>query len=99
LPLFFTDDEGQADTATLFDYLAPGALTVLSEGVHEAATAFWQQTGERYAQRRHDIERPLLAPAELFLSPDELRTCLNRGLRIDVSAEDGAALGDQPAPR
>ncbi|MCP6135221.1 hypothetical protein NL393_39180, partial [Klebsiella pneumoniae] len=54
--------------------------------------------------RRHDIERPLLPPAELWLPPDTLRECLNRGERVDVADDSHAqvaqavALGDQPAP-
>ncbi len=98
LPMFF------AQTATLFDYLGKDALPVLAEGVHEAADHFWQTVGERYEQRRHDIERPLLPPGELYLSPDALRERLNQGSRIEVCdaghprRADAQPLGDQPAP-
>ncbi len=98
LPLFFEK------TATLFDYLAGDALCVLGEGVLGAAEAFWAQTAERYEQRRHDVERPVLAPDELFLPPDVLRERLNRTGRVEVVArehprwDDAHALGDQPAP-
>jgi transcription-repair coupling factor (superfamily II helicase) len=78
LPLF------HADTATLFDYLGTGMLPVLGEGVFEAAEHAWTQIGERYEQLRHDVERPLLPPAELWLSPDALRETLNRSERIEV---------------
>ena len=78
LPLFFDA------TATLFDYLDQGVLTVLGEGSSEAADQFNLQLGERYEQRRHDIERPLLPPDELYLSPQALRERLNTGARIDV---------------
>jgi transcription-repair coupling factor (superfamily II helicase) len=78
LPLF------HADTATLFDYLGTGMLPVLGEGVFEAAEHAWTQIGERYEQLRHDVERPLLPPGELWLSPDALRETLNRGERIEV---------------
>ncbi len=98
LPLFFDA------TATLFDYLHADALPLLGDGVHEAADTFWRGVGERYEQRRHDIERPLLPPAELYLPPDALRERLNRGPRIEVCGEthprreEAAPLGDQPAP-
>ncbi|MEO6065533.1 MAG: transcription-repair coupling factor, partial [Lysobacterales bacterium] len=52
LPLFFDH------TDTLFDYAPHGALFALADGVLEAAEAFWKQTGERFENRRHDIERP-----------------------------------------
>src|SRR5688500_3268718 len=103
LPLFF-NEHGIDKTATLFDYLGDSMLPVVGEGAFTAADAFWTQTGERYEQRRHDIERPLLPPNELYLPPDALRERLNLGPRIDVlGSEDAKAqqahtLGVQPAP-
>src|SRR6185312_8450372 len=79
LPLFFDEPPREASpaarhgTATLFDYLADDALFVLGEGAGEAADQFWIQTAERYDQRAHDIERPVLPPAELYLPPEKLR--------------------------
>jgi transcription-repair coupling factor (superfamily II helicase) len=97
LPLFFTG------TATLFDYLADGALFVLADGTLDAAEQFWKQTADRYDQRAHDIERPILPPLELYLSPEQLRERLNRELRVDVvpkgTNEHVIALGTQPAPQ
>ncbi len=111
LPLFFEPPRGRFGerdagdaTATLFDYLPDGALPVLAPGALAAADHAWAQIGDRYEQRRHDIERPLLPPAELWLPPDTLRECLNRGERVDVADDSHAqvaqavALGDQPAP-
>ncbi|WP_411850380.1 transcription-repair coupling factor [Stenotrophomonas sp. LGBM10] len=98
LPLFFDQ------TATLFDYLQPNMLPLVAPGVGDAAAAFWAQTQNRYEQRRHDVERPLLAPQELYLSPDELNSRLNALPRVDVWAADhpriadAHALGDQPLP-
>ncbi|WP_458069140.1 transcription-repair coupling factor [Rhodanobacter sp. BL-MT-08] len=95
LPLFFKQ------TATLFDYLADDALFVLGEGVGEAADQFWAQTGERYDQRAHDIERPVLPPAEIYLPPEALREQLNKRLRVEVVAADhehAVTTGTQPAP-
>ncbi|MCL1634087.1 transcription-repair coupling factor [Luteimonas sp. SX5] len=98
LPLFFDK------TATLFDYLGANALPVIVDGSNEAAEHFWRQTGERYEQRRHDIERPLLAPDQLYLPPDSLRERLNRFECVEVCGpeharrEQSSPLGDQPAP-
>jgi transcription-repair coupling factor (superfamily II helicase) len=98
LPLFFDA------TSTLFDYLGSDALCLLGEGALEAAEAFWKQTSERYEQRRHDIERPLLPPEELFVPPEALRQRLNAVRRIEVCGreharfEDAQPLGDAPAP-
>ncbi len=98
LPLFFER------TATLFDYLPDGSLPVVCAGAYEASVAFWAQTSERYEQRRHDVERPLLPPSALYLSPELLRERLNDAPRIEVWSADHAriadahALGDQPLP-
>ncbi|WP_027485382.1 transcription-repair coupling factor [Rhodanobacter sp. OR87] len=95
LPLFFQQ------TATLFDYLADDALFVLGEGAGEAADQFWAQTAERYDQRAHDIERPVLPPAELYLPPEQLRERLNKRLRVEVvepGHEHAVDTGTQPAP-
>ncbi|HEX7804363.1 MAG TPA: transcription-repair coupling factor [Pseudoxanthomonas sp.] len=98
LPLFFEQ------TATLFDYLDATTLPLIAEGVTEATEAFWAQTRNRYEQRRHDIERPLVPPDELYLAPDALRERLNRNARIEVCGpdhprrEESQPLGDQPVP-
>lgn len=98
LPLFFDA------TATLFDYLGDQALPILADGALACADVFWTQTAERYEQRRHDIERPLLPPDELYLPPEGLRRALNERVRVDVvgaqdtKSEKAHELGDQPAP-
>lgn len=98
LPLFFER------TATLFDYLPEGSLPVVCSGAADAAGAFWSQTADRYEQRRHDVERPLLPPSALYLSPALLREHLNTAARVEVWSSDHARieeaqpLGDQPLP-
>ena len=66
LPLFYEHTE------TLFDYLDRSCCLVLDEGVQEAAEAFWSDVCDRYEQGRHDIERPLLAPDEIFVPVPDL---------------------------
>ncbi len=98
LPLFFEQ------TATLFDYLDATALPLIADGVTESVEAFWAQTSNRYEQRRHDLERPLVPPDELYLPPDALRERLNRSARIEVCGPahprhaEAQALGEQPVP-
>jgi transcription-repair coupling factor (superfamily II helicase) len=95
LPMFFPVTE------TLFDYISGDALFVLGDGVLDAAEQFWTQTSERYDQRAHDIERPVLPPGEIYLPPEHLRERLNKQVRIDVvpkSQEHAVDLGTMPAP-
>ncbi|HHI76235.1 MAG TPA: transcription-repair coupling factor, partial [Gammaproteobacteria bacterium] len=76
LPLFFDR------TATLFDYLPQGTLVVHDEALPDEAEGFRAQVAERWEQRRHDIERPLLPPEALWLTPDELEGQLQTHPRI-----------------
>ncbi|MFO1505971.1 MAG: transcription-repair coupling factor [Lysobacterales bacterium] len=87
LPLFFES------TATLFDYLGERTLLVIGPGALEAADEFWQRVESRHEERAHDIERPILGPAELYLRPDELRAALNHRPRVDIMARTEAGAG------
>ncbi|WML85294.1 transcription-repair coupling factor [Thiothrix subterranea] len=78
LPLFFEH------TATLFDYLPKKTLLVLAEGVDAAVKTFWETVEYRYEQRRHDVERPLLAPEKLFLTAAMLQSWVGDYPRIEV---------------
>ncbi|MEW6354310.1 MAG: transcription-repair coupling factor [Pseudomonadota bacterium] len=66
LPLFFEH------THTLFDYLPASSLVLTTHGVEQAAEDFWRVADERYEQLRYDRERPVLAPAQLFLQVNEV---------------------------
>jgi len=66
LPLFFPA------TASLMDYLPADLVLATEPGLEAALSASWQAISARYEQYRHDIERPLLAPEEVFVSPAEL---------------------------
>jgi transcription-repair coupling factor (superfamily II helicase) len=66
LPLFFDS------TSTVLDYLAPGALLVDAADGATSLPQFWSELTDRYEQRRHDLERPLLAPQDVYLPPEQL---------------------------
>ena len=69
-PLFFES------TATLLDYLPRNAVIVQDAALPEALARSWSAIATRYEDRRHDIERPLLPPQELFLEPEALSAAL-----------------------
>ncbi|HEY7840829.1 MAG TPA: CarD family transcriptional regulator, partial [Gammaproteobacteria bacterium] len=87
LPLFY---EG---TQSLFDYVPGACIVVFDEGVAGALDSFWKDVSERYEQGRHDRERPLLPPSELFYSPDELRALAARYPRIEAGGLTSALPG------
>ncbi|HTX24963.1 MAG TPA: transcription-repair coupling factor [Steroidobacteraceae bacterium] len=66
LPLFFDS------TATLFDYLPSDAVIVHEPGATAEIDRAWREIETRYEDRRHDLERPVLAPRDLCLDPQEL---------------------------
>ena len=66
LPLFYTR------TGSLNDYFPEDPTVVLDEGVYDAALKFREMAESRYEQGKHDRERPLLTPDEIFYRPDEV---------------------------
>ena len=81
LPLFFDS------TDTLFDYLPAGAVLLdLTPGRAEALERAWTALRERHAGLCGDIERPLLAPEELFVEPGSLESAFAAHPRISVDA-------------
>jgi len=78
-PLFFDD------TSVLFDYIPNDAQLIFADEAASAMQHFWDNTQERFEQRRHDVERPILPPAALFLSPDEVQQHL--GQRLSISTQ------------
>jgi transcription-repair coupling factor (superfamily II helicase) len=77
LPLFFDA------TDTLLDYLPADTVICAGGDVSAAIERAWAVIQERHEERRHDVERPVLAPDELFLAPDELETRLGSFTRVD----------------
>jgi transcription-repair coupling factor (superfamily II helicase) len=81
-PLFFDR------TNTLFDYLPENTLAVTLEGIKMTADTFWQEIGERYEQRRHDLERPLLRPQQIYLQTGQIFAALKELPRISLQSSE-----------
>ncbi len=80
LPLFFDRLD------TLFDYLPGQTLFITPQGSAEAAGQVWQEIRQRYEQRRHDIERPLLPPERLYLDSSDTLRAINAFPRIELQS-------------
>jgi transcription-repair coupling factor (superfamily II helicase) len=66
LPMFFEE------TSTLFDFL-PTNTRVIHTGQTLAILNTWdKQIGARYQERRHDIQRPVIKPQDLYLDPNSV---------------------------
>ncbi|MDD3517421.1 MAG: transcription-repair coupling factor [Chromatiales bacterium] len=79
LPLFFETLD------TLFDYLPEDALFVAFDETAHAAESFFGEVESRHEQRRHDRERPILAPEHIYLPPSSMQERLNAWRRIDLA--------------
>jgi transcription-repair coupling factor (superfamily II helicase) len=80
LPLFFDS------TDTLLDYLPAGTVVCAATDIGGAVERAARVVAERFEERRHDIERPVLAPDELYLTPAELEARLDAFTRIDYES-------------
>src|SRR5665213_4268145 len=65
LPLFFER------TSHLFEYLPPSSVIVDINDATSAVDGLWKGIVERHEQLRHDRHRPILDPAEIYLTPAE----------------------------
>jgi transcription-repair coupling factor (superfamily II helicase) len=77
-PLFFED------TGTLFDYLpARTVIADLTQDREGGLARAWRSLQDRHAERSGDIERPLLEPREIFLTPEEIESGLAAYSRVE----------------
>src|SRR5215471_16265413 len=90
LPLFFDA------TATLADYLPPGATVCLHGAIEAAIAQFWQDSESRYRLLRGDPSRPLLPPPELFLPNEEFHRVLKPFARIELPVPSAPTSSEQP---
>ena len=84
LPLFFEEK------SNLFDYFPRSGdpVWLVSIGdVEETIKGFWKDTLSRYEFLKHDLDRPILPPKELFLDVDEFFTTSKSYARLTLEKE------------
>ncbi len=95
LPLFFEE------SSNLFDYFPRSGdpVWLLSIGdVEEAIQGFWKDTKQRYEFLKHDLDRPILPPEELFLDLDQFFMKLKPNARLVLNREETEASQFLPVP-
>jgi transcription-repair coupling factor (superfamily II helicase) len=90
LPLFFEQ------TATLFDYLPKAARLVAHGALDPAGQAFWTDAQGRHRLLSGDKDRPLLPPAELFLSTEAFFVLARDYDRLDIQQSGEGLAGPLP---
>src|SRR5581483_5526484 len=93
LPLFFDA------TATFFDYLPQNAGVWMQAGLHDAFTRFWHDTQSRWQVLKGNRTRPVLPPADLFLSAEDFFVAARGYARAELPALDARALPDLAVER
>jgi transcription-repair coupling factor (superfamily II helicase) len=73
------------ELATLFDYLPANTVVIREAGVREAAERFLHDVGVRYESLRHDVERPILPPSDVYLRREELNAALKAWPQIVIN--------------
>ncbi len=81
LPIFYDDHE----LNTLFDYLPRSSLYIAPLELKQQLDAFETNVNQRYEQRRHDIERPILSPEYLYQTSSEISHVLEQSRVIYTS--------------
>ena len=80
-PLFFSEP-----LPSLFDYFPENTLFI-SQEFQTAAERFQADTLQRFESRRVDPMRPLLPPAELWLTVEQLNQSIKKWPRVQLSSE------------
>ena len=89
-PLFFNLKDWEVESS-LFSYLPTDALFITDELINEKQVDYWSQIQRRYEERRHDIDKPIVAPELLYLLSNTLNEHLNHYPRVILSARDELA--------
>lgn len=96
LPLFFQQ------LSSLFDFIDSENKLIVHQGeLTLSVSNFWQELNERYEQYRHDIERPILPPDQLFMQQDEFFSQLKNFPHLVINKQNNSAcsLNYQPCPQ
>jgi transcription-repair coupling factor (superfamily II helicase) len=81
-------------TSLLTDFLPAGTVRVAGAGLDAELARAWEDIEARHEAHRHDIERPLLAPDELYVPPAEVLAHLGKLPAITLEPFKT----EQPAP-
>jgi len=85
LGLFFNE------TATLFDYLDDTTTFILYDHLHQTCEHFWQELNNRYEDLRHNLERPILPPEQIYLRTEEVFAHFKRFKRAQFTLPEQAS--------
>jgi transcription-repair coupling factor (superfamily II helicase) len=95
LPMLFEEK------SSLFNYFPRSGdpVWIWSIGdIEETIRGFWKDTQSRYEFLKHDLDRPILPPKELFLDVDEFFTLAKPHARITLESDPSDQAHFYPVP-
>jgi len=81
LPLFFDE------LSHIFNYIPRNTVICSAVELPQTIEQFSEDVTQRYEQRRHDLERPILSPDSLYLSASELQNALHAFAQIHTQTQ------------
>ncbi len=85
-PLFFESAIWQTQS-DFFSYLPSDSVFIIDKDVETALKTFWQQLQDRYQNRSHDIDKPILPPSDLYLNESIFNEKIAQYPRIFISEQ------------
>ena len=95
LPMFFKEQ------SSVFDYFPRSGdpVWIVSTGdIDNAIRGFWKDTLSRYEFLKHDLDRPILPPKELFLDVDEFFATVKPHARLALEKDTSETAQFIPVP-
>jgi len=81
LPLFFDE------LSNIFNYIPRNTIICSAVELPQTIEQFSEDVAQRYEQRRHDLERPILPPESLYLNTSELQESLHAFAQIHTQTQ------------
>lgn len=85
-PLFFEESVWQ-NGSDFFSYLPNDSIFVLDNLYESAFQHFWSQVKNRYEERRHDVDKPIVSPEQLYIAEHIFGEKLANFPRIIISEQ------------
>ncbi len=85
-PLFFSKKE-MLEQSSISSYLPNHSIVITDRNIESELTQFWKDIYQRYEDRRHNVDQPLLAPEQIFFQQNQIFEQLNQFPRIIASDE------------
>lgn len=70
--------------ATLFNFVPEDTMIITQSGIEQSAEHFLLEVGQRYENRRHDIQNPILPPQQIFVSIEEFFGSIKKFPRLSL---------------